>query len=51
MNKVNRHVAYKTRQVNNVLDFLIENTKTTIAFNDDDPVVIRINARKNSNIL
>ena len=31
----------------NILDFLIENTKTTIAFDKDDPVEVRIPAHMN----
>jgi len=35
----------------NVLDFLIENTKTTIAFNGDDPVEVRIPPHMNIKVV
>ena len=35
----------------NVLDFLIENTKTTIAFNNDDPVEVRIPQHMNIKVV
>ena len=35
----------------NILDFLIENTKTTIAFNGDDPVEVRIPPHMNIKVI
>ena len=35
-------ISLRESQVEDVLDFLLENTKTTIAFNGDDPIEVRI---------
>ena len=38
-------------QVENVLDFLLENTNTTIAFNGDEPIEVRIPLHMNLSII
>ena len=38
-------------QVEDVLDFLLENTETTIAFNGDDPIEVRIPQHMNMEII
>ena len=38
-------------QVSDVLDFLLENTKTTIAFNGDEPIEVRIPKHMNIEVL
>jgi len=38
-------------QIEDVLDFLLENTETTIAFNGDDPIEVRIPQHMNMEII
>ena len=35
-------ISLNVNQISDIKDFLIENTKTTIAFNGDDPIEVRI---------
>ena len=41
-NETYEQVSISESQVQDVLDFLIENTETTIAFNGDEPIEVRI---------
>ena len=43
-------VSLSESQVEDVLDFLLENTETTIAFNGDDPIEVRIPQHMNIKI-
>ncbi len=50
-NATYEQIQLKKNQVEDVLDFLIENTPTTIAFNGDDPVEVRIPQHMNLKVV
>ena len=41
-NETNDQISLNSEQLDDIKDFLIENTKTTIAFNGDEPIEVRI---------
>ena len=50
-NETYDQIALNKNQVEDVLDFLIENTKTTIAFNGSEPIEVRIPQHMNMEII
>ena len=44
-------ISLSMEQVKDVLDFLLENTETTIAFNGDEPIEVRIPQHMNMTIM
>ena len=44
-------ISLSKAQISDIKDFLIENTKTTIAFNGDEPIEVRIPQHMNIKII
>ena len=44
-------ISLNDNQISEIKDFLIENTKTTIAFNGDEPIEVRIPQHMNIKVI